>query len=91
MIAKANVVARVMGEESRESFGSDLVPCRCVNVTGGNSWAYGVEGGLLRVSDNRENARHFSLRVSNCGGAGEVAPITIDASSQFDQNQVAIL
>ena len=91
VIAKADVVAHVVGKESRESMGCNLVPCQRVNVAGGSAWTYGSERGLLRIPDNSEYLRNFTLRGPDLAGAREVAPITIDARDQFDQDQVAIL
>src|SRR6266403_5847373 len=62
VIAKVNVVAGVVGEESRESLVGNLVPCQRVNVAGGSTWTYGSDCGLLGIPDNREHLRNITPR-----------------------------
>ena len=91
VIAEANVVAGVMGEERRESLSCDLVSRQGVDVAGGNTGTYAIDSGLLSIFDNVEYLSNLGLRRTYRGGAREVAPITIDASCQFNQDEVAIL
>src|SRR5208282_2393912 len=84
MIAKAYVMAGVMSEERCQSLRGNLVPGQRVNVCAGNSGAHAIDRRLLRISDHVQYRGNRWLRRTYPGGAREVAPITIDASCQFD-------
>ena len=54
VIAKADVVAGVMGEERREPLGCDLVPRQRVDVASGDTGTYAIDRGLLRIFGDSE-------------------------------------
>ena len=81
-----------MGEESRRVLGLQSCPL----PTRQCGWREHLDvwqssAACCASPDNREDLRNLSLRGPDCAGAREVAPITIDAGGQFDQNQFAIL
>src|SRR5208282_417288 len=71
--------------------GCDLVPCQRVNVGGRNTGAHAIDRGLLRISNHSEYLLDFGLQGTYRSCAREVAPVTVDASCQFDQHQIAVL
>src|ERR1700677_3867799 len=81
----------MMSKEGRQPLRGDFISGACVDAGSGCAGTNGIDRGSLRIFDERKQFRKFSLQRTYGSGTGQIAPITVDARRQFNQNQIPVL